>query len=163
MTCTWVTEISTQACTFAQQTLGHGAISPAHTPTFSQSNRYSPSTEFPIYWHSECQRGLGQCTLEGTQSWEPGFPQRNRHYTAAELDSAFPDVWSYFWNEEVNYSLCLWSSSLVSYLTTGSSCSGGLGKAQPSPLGLESFLAQSALPGHGVSPPSVYFQGILTS
>lgn len=84
-------------------------------------------------------------------------------YTPAELDSAFPDVWSDFWNEEVNYSLCLWSSSLVRYLTTGSSCSGGLGKAQPSPLGLESSLAQSALPGHGVSPPSIYFQSILTS
>lgn len=116
----------------------------------------------PDFSHQGPSERLGTVHLGGDTELGAWVPTEG-HYTAAELDSAFPDVWPYFWNEEVNYPLCLWSPSLVSYLTTGSSCSGGLGKAQPSPLGLEGFLAQSALTGHGVSPPSLYFQRILMS
>lgn len=37
------------------------------------------------------------CTLKGTQSWEPGFPQRDT--ADEELDSALRDVVPCFWNE----------------------------------------------------------------
>lgn len=75
-------------------------LSSPHTPFFLVEQLLFSIYSFgmPGFSHLGPSERLGTvCTLERTQSWEPGFPQRGT--ADEELDSTLWDVVPCFWNE----------------------------------------------------------------